>query len=481
MDSAPAPEAPPRRSRLRRILTWTGATFGAFIVVVLLFGPGLIASIVRTQLTATLNDRIDGTSTVGEVSFSWTGGATIRDIDIKDRTGAPLASVKEVSADLSVLSALRGRFIATARVDSPRLEFRRLPDGRLNLMAALKSRDAPAASKPSSPSAPSYLPHLDLTLTVQNAVALIAGEKESTQFDVSGAWHLTHDSGIVSLTGSTSIKEGTVAVAADANLRENAPAPAGRVNVRIDRVPLDARMGPLLELLHPAFSAAGGKLDGFIDGTIDVRHDTPLGKSEDELLNALSGQGTLQIRDCTFAGSQLLGQLMSALAMEKREVKMKPLAFRLSRGRITYDTPWQWTISGSETTFTGSIGFDRTLDLVWHIPVTDELASKLRVAKGQTYEVGIKGTVTRPKLDMKGVARQVAEEKLEEAAKKGLESLLGGKDEKKAEKLLQEADALHGEGKKAEAAAKYRKIKDDYRKTRVYKDNKDRIDPRSED
>jgi len=100
------------------------------------------------------------------------------------------------------------------------------------------------------------------------------------------------------------------------------------------------------------------------------------------------------------------------------------------------------------------------------------------VAKGQTYEVGIKGTVTHPRLDMKGAIKQVAEEKIEDAAKKGLENLLGGKDDKKAQQLLEEADRLYAEGKKVEAAVKYRKIRDDLDRTRVYKENKDRIKQR---
>ncbi|HEU4338614.1 MAG TPA: hypothetical protein VFS19_00980, partial [Planctomycetota bacterium] len=229
---------------------------------------------------------------------------------------------------------------------------------------------------------------------------------------------------------------------------------AAKVDVTFARVPLDARMGPLLELLHPAFSVAGGKLDGAVDGTLAL-----------EYLKEISGRGSIEIRDCTFSGSQFLGTLMQALAMEKREVKLKPVEFRIVDGRIHYDKPWQWTISGSETTFTGSIGLDRTLDLIWRVPV-----------KGQTYEVGIKGTVTRPRLDMKGAIKQVAEEKIEDAAMKGLESLLGGRDEKMAGRLLEEADALQRDKRTDDAAAKYRKIKDDYRKTRVYKENKDRID-----
>ena len=479
MESAPLPEVPPpRRSRLKRILIWTGSSFGALLLVILIGGPPIIASIVRSKLQSTLDERVDGKATVGSVSFSWFSGVTIRDVEIKDRAGAPAASVKSVRADVGVMAALGGRIIANARVDSPRLEVRRGADGNLNLTSLMKPTGAtPTPNAPSGPTTiPRDLPYFNLKLTLDSAVAFIAGEKESTQFDVSGAFDLTHDAGVVTLSGSCAVKEGTVKVDAEADLNGGA-----KLEVKLVRVPIDARMGPILELLHPALSAAGGNLDGAMDGALSLKYGGPLiGAAEDQILKGISGNGQIEIRDCTFAGSQFLGQLMTALSMEKRDVKLKPLEFRIADGRIHYDKPWQWTISGSETTFTGSIGLDRTLDMVWHIPVTDALASKLKVAKGQTYEIGIKGTVTRPRLDMKDAIKQVAEEKIEDAAKKGIESLLGGKDEKKAEKLLEEADALHKDGKTADAAAKYRKIKDDYRKTRVYKDNKDRIDPRAE-
>jgi len=472
---AEAPPAKPRR-RLRRVLTWTGASLGVLALTVLVAGPTVIASVARSKLQSILNARIDGTATVGSVSFSWFSGVTIRDIDIKDRAGAPVASVKSVSADVGVLSALGGRIIANARIESPRLEVRRGPDGALNLTSLVKPTAATPPSTPAAPSGPTKiprdLPYLNLKLTLDGAVLFIPGEKESTQFDVSGAFDLTHDAGRVTLSGSCAVKEGTVAIHAEVDLDGGA-----KVELKLARVPLDSRMGPILELLHPALSAAGGNLDGALDGGVAIQHGGPvIGASEDQLLKGISGAGRIEIRDGTFAGSQFLGQMMTALAMEKRDVKLKPLEFRIADGRIVYDKPWQWTISGSDTTFTGSIGLDRTLDMAWHIPVTEALASKLKVAKGQTYEIAIKGTVTHPKLDMKGAIKQAAEEKLEGAAKKGLEDLLGGKDEKKAKKLLEEADALQAQGKKAEAAEKYRKIKDDYGRTRVYKDNKERID-----
>jgi hypothetical protein len=248
---------------------------------------------------------------------------------------------------------------------------------------------------------------------------------------------------------------------------------------------MDARMGPILELLHPAFSVASGRLEGTADGSISLKHQGSLLKPGDDALKGLSGRGRLEIRDCSLAGSNFLGDLLKALGTDKREIRLNPVEFRVENGRIIYDQPWQWTIAGSDTTFTGAIGLDRALDLLWRVPVTDDLASRVPVLKssrGKTIEAPIGGTVSRPKLDWKGMVSQAAEDKIEEVAKKGLDDLLGGgRDERKAQKLLEEADALHQQGRKADAAAKYRKIKDDHRKSRVYKDNKDRINARAEE
>ena len=476
METPPAEPAPPRRPRARRLLIWTGASVAALILLGVIFAPPVIAGVIKSQLTSNLADRIDGTSSVGGVAFSWFSGVTISNLEIKDPAGAPLASVKSISADLSLLSAIGGKIIATVRIDSPRIDVRRRADGRLNLAAAVKT----SAADPAAPSAkaPRALPFLDVKLAINNASLVVAGEKEATQFDISGSYSLHHDAGRVALTGETAVKDGSVTIAVDADLER-----AAKADLKINRVPLDARMGPFLELLHPALSVAGGKLDGFIDGDLSLVHTGSLAADADAILKKLNGGGHVEIRDSTFSGSQFLGELMAALALEKREIKLRPLGFRIDNGRLTYEKPWQWSISGADTTFTGSIGLDRTLDLVWHIPVTDELAARvstLKSSKGKTYDVAIKGTVTRPKLDWKGVIKDVAEDKIEDAAKKGLESLLSSREEKAAKKLLEEADSLYKQGRTDDAAAKYRKIKYDYGRSRVYKDNQVRIDPRAE-
>ncbi len=463
----PEPPPHPPTSRRRKVLIVTGASLGVLVISALIILPPIIASIIRTQFVSTVNERLDATAAVGHVSFSWTGGVSLRDVDIKDRSGQSLASVKSIDAGVGLLAALRGRYITDVRIDQPRLDIRRGADGRLNVEGITKP-DTPTNGKPRPTKG---LPYLQLKVTVTGGLISFAGEKETTEIPVSGSLDFTLDAGRVAASGAFAANEGTIAIKFDSHT-------ATKAEATIERVRLDARMSPILELLHPAFAVAKGKLEGAMDGTVTLTHDGPI---DAIAMEKLGGDGKADIRDCAISGSTLLGGLFGT---DRREIRLKPLGFRIVAGRIVYDRPWQWTISGAETTFTGSIGLDRTLDLVWHIPVNDELASKvpaLKASRGKTIEAKIGGTVSKPKLDWKDVISQAVEDKVEEAAKRGIEDLLGGRDERKAAKLLEEADALHKEGKTAEAAAKYRKIKDDHRRTRVYKDNQSRIDPRAEE
>ena len=102
-------------------------------------------------------------------------------------------------------------------------------------------------------------------------MVLISSEKETTQFDASGEFGFKHDTGVITLKGLCAVKDGTVKLYAEAR-----PDGHPMVDVNLARVPLDARLGPILELLHPALSAAGGNLDGAIDGSLALQFDGPL-------------------------------------------------------------------------------------------------------------------------------------------------------------------------------------------------------------
>ena len=293
----------------------------------------------------------------------------------------------------------------------------------------------------------------------------------------SGTLDVKLDKGRLSTEGRLGVNEGTVALKVDADFGPTSP--VSRIDLTFEKVRANADMGRFLELIHPVFAlsaGAGGRLDGVVEAGLNVSYAgviTPeimSGKLDNLRTDRVNGGGRFELKDAEIRGSELLGLLINSLAGERREIRMRPVEFKIAAGRIVYDKPWPWTISGSETNFTGSIGIDRTLDLVWHIPVTDELASRvpaLKASRGKTLEAPLKGTVWHPRLAWKEIVGQAVGDKLE--------NLLGGRDEKKAQKLLEEADKLYSEGRKAEAAEKYRKIKDDCDRTRVYKENKDLI------
>jgi hypothetical protein len=477
----PAEPAPPRARRLRKILIIAACVLGGLLLVAFIAVPPIAAAAIRSQFLTTVGHRLDATASLGGVSVSWTGKVSFRDLEIKDRAGATIAAVKSIDAHVGVMRAPRGEYVADFHVDSPRIELRRSADGRLNVAAVTKPSD-PAADKAGA-GGPVQIPDFTARLTVTNALILIEGGKEKTEIPLSGTFDFKCDGGRLTINGRNAIKDGSVTISSLADLRDSASG-TSTADVTIERMPLGTRMGPVLELLHPAFSVASGQLEGVADGKISLKHEGSLLKPGEDAIKGLSGRGRLEIRDCAISGSNLLGDLLKALATEKREIRLNPVEFRIEQGRIIYDKPWQWTLAGSETTFTGSIGLDRTLDLLWQVPVSDELAERVPVLKsmrGKTFEAPIGGTVSKPRLDWKGVVSQVAEDKIEDAAKRKLDDLLGSRDDGKAAKLLEEADALYNGGRKAEAAEKYRKIKDDHRKTSVYKDNKDRINTRAEE
>jgi hypothetical protein len=188
-----------------------------------------------------------------------------------------------------------------------------------------------------------------------------------------------------------------------------------------------------------------------------------------------------------------------------KELTLKPLEFLVTDGRVSYAKDWTWTIAGAPTSFAGSVGLDRTLALQWKVPVTDALVARygfLDSLRGETVTLPIKGTVTRPSLDVKGALKDLAlkaagrgileglggEEAREGEEEKGLGETLrerlgeevgiGGTGEDPA-KLLADADRLWDAGQKVEAAALYSKIREEHKLSLVYTLNRDRIKERA--
>ena len=277
--------------------------------------------------------------------------------------------------------------------------------------------------------------------------------------------------------------------------------PEFRGELRLDGASLDTTLAPLVARLHPAapqpssVALTSGAL-GLVDATVSLGGASP-GRWSDP--SAWSGGGSLTLREVDLARSPLVTGLLDGLgaagllpAIDRAGVEVtrvaatRPLNWSLANGRVTYPDPWTWTIAELETTFTGSVGLDRTVDLSWNVPVDAALAGSkdaLRWLEGETLSVEVGGTLSRPTVDFDAALKDL----LGRATTGGLEGGLGGLLERELglggggaspAALLREADRLWSEGDRAGAAPIYRRIRDEFSLSPVYLLNRDRIKSR---
>ena len=297
--------------------------------------------------------------------------------------------------------------------------------------------------------------------------------------------------------GEFSANGGTLTMTGEMDLREAGPdgaPPRSRIAVEMSGVGANSKLSPLLSMVHPAFAAVDNLEKGEIEGSIACDLDLTFdGALTPELLEGgwdalpkanLNGTGRLSISDAALRGSPLFDLMLGELGADpQRTMSIRPVEFAIEKGRLRYAKPWTWTIDGTKTTFTGSIGLDETLSLTWNVPIDDKLVAKhdyLRALSGEVIEVPLGGTVRSPRLDWQGVIGDLASKALQNEVKDRLGlNRDGGKSGQDPASMLREADRLWKEGKKVEAAAIYKEIREKHKVSVVYALNRDRIKKRA--
>lgn len=134
--SAGAPASrPPRRRRL----LWVLAAVVVAVAALAAAAPTLLSTPpIRDAALGWYNRAIAGEVRVREMSLSWLGGQSIRGLAVNDARGNTVLQLGELTTDLTLLDALRGRLSLGRTVASAlNVDLRFAEDGSNNLAAAL--------------------------------------------------------------------------------------------------------------------------------------------------------------------------------------------------------------------------------------------------------------------------------------------------------------------------------------------------------
>ena len=320
--------------------------------------------------------------------------------------------------------------------------------------------------------------------------------------ETTGTLALGLDAGRAKLTGDMGANGGKLDLIG--NLGQHDASKEASVKLDVKDFQVNANLGDLLSMLHPSFASLGqrqdSRLGGKVECNVELTYGEPLSlrdlSSNWASLDPRLVKGSIyfDLEDAVLSGSPLLGEMLDKFGLTRdNEIVLEPIRLSVDGGRLKYAEPWKWKLGEIKTFFTGSVGFDKTLDLKWNIPINKQLVKRydfLKVLQGESVEIPLTGTSAAPRLGWDGIIEQLAVKAARKAITEetglgglgGLGGILGGEktpaDDPKL--LLDEANTLWEGGKRNKAAKIYRRLEKEFKLTPVYLFNKDLIKDRAD-
>ena len=186
----------------------------------------------------------------------------------------------------------------------------------------------------------------------------------------------------------------------------------GRLQM-MENVPVSVEVG---ELILSRFNPIFGKINvARLDGRMSLSlRDLAVPLSE-SIKQRGTGAGRLDMQTVTMAPTGPLGELvrLGGLADNAQAVQVSGTDFTIRDGRIWYKDFALIFAGAFDLHFSGSVGFDDSLDLVVRVPIRASLLAKLGVRgaagqfaqalQGEYVSIPLRGTRAKPELDWKRV------------------------------------------------------------------------------
>ena len=181
----------------------------------------------------------------------------------------------------------------------------------------------------------------------------------------------------------------------------------------------------LLALIHPMFKEAvqpQGSLD------LHMKHfNWPLAE---EAANKASFAGSLRLNGVKINSTPMLSSLLAVMRVNEREFDLgdQTIDFNARDGRLEC-SPLTINVGGSPLVLYGSVGFDKTLDYIAQIPLTEGMVGKdaYQYLQGVSVKVPIRGTVSKPEVDqtaLQDATGSIVQQAMQKNIQKGVQNLL---------------------------------------------------------
>ncbi len=175
----------------------------------------------------------------------------------------------------------------------------------------------------------------------------------------------------------------------------------------------------LLQYLNPIFANAVN-----VTGIANLSCEKLSIPLDEKAKNSTELTGVVSITQLRLQASNLLGQLLSIMGTGMTVITIHPTEFTLKDGFLKYDD-MQMDIGDNPVNFKGVIGLDKSLDMTVTLPYTTSgtTARTDRQTRGSRITLPLTGTLDKPQLDLGKLLEDQGKQLLEDALKKGLESI----------------------------------------------------------
>lgn len=364
---------PTGRRRWRRIVLGTFVT----LLVLVCASPYLISHTpLRNWLLSLALSKVHATGSIDKLSLAWFSPVSVHGIQMSTTAPPEVLDIPDVRMNRSLWQILfGGPDLGRIEVDRPTVRLTLVKDG-----SNWKDLFKPSPEDPNSPGKPRPFER-KLTVAIQDASFKWKTPESTQEWTVGGI-------------------QATLGLAPDAQGAAELTVKPGTI---VDHAELTPGMcNDLLKFTHPLFAGvtrANGKISLACD-------DCRLGLTN---LKGSRAKARLTLHTVAIGAGPLVHEIVTLLGIpgEIELTHEDTIVFEMREGRI-YHQDLAFKLPGVEVTTSGWVGFDQNLEIMAQVRLSlaDPNSAErpvLRALGKQGLQIPIKGTINKPRIDLRGM------------------------------------------------------------------------------